>query len=59
MAAAGGDFWGCGDDNHHHVPSKRVTYISTSIDFLETKNISWASYQEYLPYDGFEGIEGV
>ncbi|KAH9059219.1 phosphoesterase family-domain-containing protein [Lactarius vividus] len=52
MAAAGGDFWGCGDDNFYHLPPN----VSTIVDLLEAKNISWASYQENLPSDGFEGF---
>jgi hypothetical protein len=52
MTAAGGDFWGLGDDNLYHVPPN----ISTIVDLLEAKNISWASYQESIPYDGFEGF---
>ncbi|KAH9164033.1 hypothetical protein EDB89DRAFT_2078302 [Lactarius sanguifluus] len=30
--------------------------ISIIVDLLEAKNISWASYQENLPSDGFEGV---
>ncbi|KAH8988460.1 hypothetical protein EDB86DRAFT_2831930 [Lactarius hatsudake] len=57
MAVAGGDFWGCGDENLYHISSKRVTYhISIILDLLEAKDISWASYQENLPSDGFEGV---
>ncbi|KAH8989929.1 phosphoesterase family-domain-containing protein [Lactarius hatsudake] len=52
MAAAGGDFWGLGDDNLYHLPPN----VSTIVDLLEAKNISWASYQENLPSDGFEGF---
>ncbi|KAI9438814.1 phosphoesterase family-domain-containing protein [Lactarius indigo] len=52
MAAAGGDFWGCGDENLYHIPSN----ISSIVDLLEAKNVSWASYQENLPSDGFEGV---
>lgn len=52
MAAAGGDFWGCADDALYHIPSN----ISTIVDLLEAKNVSWASYQENLPTDGFEGF---
>ena len=27
--------------------------VSTVVDLLEAKNISWASYQENLPQDGY------
>lgn len=52
MAAAGGDLWGCEDEDLYHIPSN----ISFVVDILEAKNISWASYQENLPSDGFEGV---
>lgn len=29
--------------------------VSTLIDLLETKNISWATYQENMPTDAFAG----
>ncbi|KAN0135813.1 Phosphoesterase family domain containing protein [Lactarius tabidus] len=52
LATIGGDFWGLGDDNEYHIPPN----ISTIVDLLEEKNISWATYQENLPTDGFEGL---
>ncbi|KAH9016787.1 phosphoesterase family-domain-containing protein [Lactarius pseudohatsudake] len=55
MAAAGGDFWGCDDDNLYHLPPN----VSTIVDLLEAKSISWASYQENLPSDGFEGFNST
>jgi acid phosphatase len=30
--------------------------ISTVVDLLDTKGISWAEYQEGLPYAGFQGF---
>ncbi|KZO94334.1 hypothetical protein CALVIDRAFT_484484 [Calocera viscosa TUFC12733] len=48
-AVVGGDFWGMGDDNLHYIPSN----ISTIADLLDQKNISWGSYQENMPYDGY------
>lgn len=51
-AVVGGDFWGMGDDNLYNIPAN----ISTVIDLLEDKNISWASYMENLPTDGFQGF---
>ncbi|EJT99735.1 hypothetical protein DACRYDRAFT_109841 [Dacryopinax primogenitus] len=48
-AIVGGDFWGMSDDNLHVMPSN----ISTIVDLLEAKNISWASYQENMPADGY------
>ncbi|KZT51913.1 hypothetical protein CALCODRAFT_476581 [Calocera cornea HHB12733] len=49
-AVVGGDFWGMGDDNLHYIPSN----MSTIVDLLDTKNISWGSYQESMPYDGYQ-----
>ncbi|TCD62837.1 hypothetical protein EIP91_006350 [Steccherinum ochraceum] len=51
-ASVGGDFWGMGDDNLYNIPSN----ISTVFDLLEAKNISWAAYQENLPFDGYQGF---
>ncbi|KAF8489092.1 phosphoesterase family-domain-containing protein [Russula emetica] len=51
VASVGGDFWGMGDDNLYNIPPN----ISTVVDLLEAKNISWASYQENIPFDGYEG----
>ncbi|KAL4246948.1 hypothetical protein ABKN59_007698 [Abortiporus biennis] len=48
VASLGGDFFGMGDDNLYNIPAN----ISTAIDLLEAKDISWASYQENLPTDG-------
>ena len=33
--------------------------VSTVIDLLESKKISWAFYQEDMPYSGFEGFAWV
>ncbi len=30
--------------------------VSTVLDLLDTKGISWAEYQEDQPYSGFEGM---
>ncbi|KIJ30527.1 hypothetical protein M422DRAFT_187036, partial [Sphaerobolus stellatus SS14] len=51
VAAAGGDFFGLADDDFHAIPSN----VSTIVDLLEERKISWASYQESLPTDGFTG----
>ncbi|KAI1786921.1 phosphoesterase family-domain-containing protein [Ganoderma leucocontextum] len=52
IAAVGGDFFGAASDPFFHIPQN----ISTVVDLLEEKNISWASYQENMPYDGFTGF---
>ncbi|GAA5873818.1 hypothetical protein JCM1840_002080 [Sporobolomyces johnsonii] len=51
-AAASGSFWGMGDDNFYAFPKN----ASTIVDLLEAKNISWASYQESMPFDGYTGF---
>ncbi|KAJ7241307.1 phosphoesterase family-domain-containing protein [Mycena haematopus] len=53
IAAAGGDFFGAADDNMYHIPSN----ITTIVDLLEDKDISWATYQENMPADEFYGFE--
>jgi acid phosphatase len=40
------------NDDFHSIP----TNISTIVDLLDTKGISWAEYQEGLPYPGFQGF---
>ncbi|KAI0058763.1 hypothetical protein BV25DRAFT_1810190, partial [Artomyces pyxidatus] len=52
VATVGGDFWGMSDDNLYDIPSN----ISTIVDLLEAREISWASYQENMPTDGFTGF---
>ncbi|ODQ49606.1 phosphoesterase-domain-containing protein, partial [Saitoella complicata NRRL Y-17804] len=49
VSAAGGDYFGIGDDNLHHVPAN----VSTVVDILEERGISWGEYQEDMPYAGY------
>ncbi|KAK4940637.1 hypothetical protein LTR10_019267 [Elasticomyces elasticus] len=51
-AAAGGDNFGMDNDDFNTVPAN----VSTIVDLLDTKSISWAEYQEDLPYAGFTGF---
>ena len=51
VAAVGGDTFGLNDDNVHSIPAN----ISTVVDLLDTKGISWAEYEEGLPSSDFEG----
>ncbi|KAI0069467.1 hypothetical protein K474DRAFT_1670815 [Panus rudis PR-1116 ss-1] len=53
VASIGGDFFGMGDDDLYHIPAN----VSTVIDLLAAKHISWATYQENLPTDGFLGYD--
>ena len=43
------------NDNFNQVPSN----VSTLIDLLEDRGISWAEYQEDMPYSGFEGYSWI
>ncbi|KAM0786985.1 hypothetical protein ACM66B_002403 [Microbotryomycetes sp. NB124-2] len=49
ISAVAGDFFGMSDDRFYAIPRN----VSTIVDLLEAKNVSWASYQENLPYDGY------
>ncbi|KAL2848102.1 phosphoesterase family-domain-containing protein [Aspergillus pseudoustus] len=51
-AAAGGDTFGMDNDDFQRVPAN----VSTIVDLLDTKYISWGEYQEHLPYPGFQGF---
>lgn len=51
VASHGGDYFGMDNDKFNFIDSN----ISTIVDLLETKGISWAEYQEDMPYTGFEG----
>ncbi|KAI9854376.1 MAG: hypothetical protein M1830_006535 [Pleopsidium flavum] len=55
IAAIGGEYFGMNNDAFNAVPSN----VSTVIDLLEDKGISWSEYQEDLPYSGFEGFAWV
>ncbi|THX77992.1 phosphoesterase-domain-containing protein [Aureobasidium pullulans] len=51
VAAIGGDNFGMDNDNVNNLPGN----VSSIIDLLEDKGISWSQYQEDMPYSGFEG----
>ncbi|KAG8631860.1 hypothetical protein KVT40_001000 [Elsinoe batatas] len=51
VASVGGDNFGMDNDNFNKVASN----VSTVIDLLEDKGISWGEYQEDMPYSGFMG----
>lgn len=50
---ASGDTFGLNSDSFILVDKS----ISTIVDLLEDKGISWSDYNEGLPYTGFEGYE--
>ena len=51
-ASAAGDYFGMDNDGFHSIPPN----VSTVVDLLDSKGISWAAYQEDLPYSGFQGF---
>jgi acid phosphatase len=51
-AVVGGDTFGMDNDDFITFPSN----ISTVVDLLDTKGISWAGYQEHIPYPGYAGF---
>lgn len=54
-ASHGGDHFGMDNDDFNFIDQK----VSTVVDLLECKRISWAEYQEDMPYTGFEGFAWV
>lgn len=51
-AVVSGDNFGMDNDDFNAFPAN----ISTVVDLLDTKGISWAEYQEAMPYAGFQGF---
>jgi acid phosphatase len=50
-AAISGDYYGINHDNMVAIPSN----VSTLVDLLEDKGVSWGEYQEDMPSVGFQG----
>jgi acid phosphatase len=53
VAPGSGDIFGANSDSFILVDKN----ISTIVDLLEDKGVSWSDYNEGLPYTGFEGYE--
>ncbi|KAK8090428.1 acid phosphatase [Apiospora hydei] len=53
VSAIGGDYFGMQNDDFNQIAQN----VSTVIDLLEDKGISWAEYQEDMPFSGFSGME--
>ncbi|KAK1761194.1 putative acid phosphatase [Echria macrotheca] len=51
VASIGGDYFGMNHDEMARIP----TNVSTVVDLLESREISWAGYFENLPGPGFMG----
>ncbi|KAK4545484.1 hypothetical protein LTR36_002834 [Oleoguttula mirabilis] len=55
VASVGGDNFGMDNDDFNQIDAN----VSSVIDLLEDKGISWGTYQEDMPYTGFEGYSWV
>ena len=51
LASAAGDYFGLPNDYFMSMPSN----ISSVVDLLDTKGISWSEYQQAAPYAGYQG----
>ncbi|KAF7549285.1 hypothetical protein G7046_g8405 [Stylonectria norvegica] len=51
LASVAGDYFGMQNDDFGRVDAN----VSTVIDLLEHRGVSWAMYQEDMPYTGYEG----
>jgi acid phosphatase len=51
-AVVAGDEFGMENDDFNAIPAN----VSTIVDLLDTKGISWGEYQEGDPYAGFQGF---
>ncbi|KAH8840867.1 hypothetical protein MCOR07_000660 [Pyricularia oryzae] len=51
-ASISGDTFGLESGDFYRFPEN----ISTVVDLLDTKKISWGAYQEDMPYAGFQGF---
>ncbi|KAF9555499.1 acid phosphatase [Agrocybe pediades] len=53
VASVGGEYFGMQNDNLNRIPAN----VSTVVDLLEEKGISWGEYQEGMPETGFQGFQ--
>lgn len=53
ISTVGGEYFGMENDDFTQVPAN----ISTIVDLLEDKGISWGEYQEDMPSTGFTGFQ--
>jgi acid phosphatase len=53
ISSISGDTFGMDSDNLFNVPNN----VSTVIDLLEDKGISWAEYEEDMPSTGYTGLQ--
>ena len=55
MSVVGGDYFGLDGDSFTAVPQN----VSTVVDLLEQKGVSWSIYEEDMPYTGYQGFAWV
>ncbi|TKA79113.1 hypothetical protein B0A55_02406 [Friedmanniomyces simplex] len=55
IASVGGDNFGADNDNFNQIDAN----VSSVMDLLEARGISWGSYEEDMPYTGFEGFSWI
>ena len=53
ISTVSGEYFGMQNDDLNRVPGN----VSTIVDLLEEKGISWAEYQEDMPSSGFQGFQ--
>ncbi|KAF9035792.1 acid phosphatase [Panaeolus papilionaceus] len=53
VGSVGGEYFGMNNDNLNNIPGN----VSSIVDLLEDRGISWAEYQEDMPSTGFEGFQ--
>ncbi|KAF7859612.1 hypothetical protein EAF04_008691 [Stromatinia cepivora] len=53
LAAVAGDYFGLDGDPFVEVPEN----VSSVVDLLEHKGITWGLYQEDMPYTGYQGMD--
>ncbi|KAG6830937.1 hypothetical protein H0H92_013865 [Tricholoma furcatifolium] len=49
--SVGGEYFGMDSDDTFDIPAT----VATVVDLLEDKDISWAEYEEGMPFSGFNG----
>ncbi|PPQ65158.1 hypothetical protein CVT24_011021 [Panaeolus cyanescens] len=53
VSSVGGEYFGMNNDNFNRVPGN----VSSIVDLLEDKGISWGEYEEDMPSTGFQDIQ--
>lgn len=53
VSSVGGDYFALDRDEYVVIPKN----VSTVVELLESKGISWGEYLEHMPYSGYQGFE--